>query len=562
MIRPPMEQRAHEPGRHRSQIADPDRQAPRRGVPPGLRVDLDERGALLAGAPVLPADHVGGDALVVAVLRRAELGWQGPTDLEAFLLDPFDTSVPFFSAQGFLWLSNEGLPQLRDAIAMGLTTGPIITVLVVASVLQNWRRKLRGESGEVDPRAGTGRSRRCRSPRPRSTSTRTTSVEAVDPAWLAQGVKSPKHLMLDPDNCILCRACEDVCPWNCIYMLSPGIVEDAETTPSEAEVAHRDRDLRGGRQRLHAVLGLRRPVPHRHAVLCAAARGFRGQADDGRGPRRPRRRRMIAPSRERGNAVKLKPPSPSELGDRHPGDRGLEVDLPAGLHLPEGLQGHLARPRARHDEQRPVPPPPREGEAARVEADLHVLPGRPVLLPVHPAHDHRHLPDVLLPADGRHRRRAGVRGHAEHPDHGLLRRPRPQPPPMGRPPHGLQRDPAHGAGVLHRRVQAAARVQLGRGRDPAVPHARPVVHRLPAAVGPAGDLGGHRRDVARRLLAVHREAGRTSSCSAASWWARRRSCAGTCCTCSRFRSCWCSSSRSTSGGSARTAGSRDRSRRR
>ena len=53
------------------------------------------------------------------------------------------------------------------------------------------------------------------------------TVEAVDPDWLTQGVKSPKHLMLDPDNCILCRACEDVCPWNCIYMMSTGIVEGA-----------------------------------------------------------------------------------------------------------------------------------------------------------------------------------------------------------------------------------------------------------------------------------------------------------------------------------------------
>jgi NAD-dependent dihydropyrimidine dehydrogenase PreA subunit len=61
-------------------------------------------------------------------------------------------------------------------------------------------------------------------------------LEAVDPAWLAQGVKSPKHLMLDPDNCILCRACEDVCPWNCIFMLSPEIVEDAERDSVEAEV--------------------------------------------------------------------------------------------------------------------------------------------------------------------------------------------------------------------------------------------------------------------------------------------------------------------------------------
>ena len=62
------------------------------------------------------------------------------------------------------------------------------------------------------------------------------TVEAVDPDWLTQGVKSPKHLMLDPDNCILCRACEDVCPWNCIYMMSPEIVENADDDSVEAEV--------------------------------------------------------------------------------------------------------------------------------------------------------------------------------------------------------------------------------------------------------------------------------------------------------------------------------------
>jgi formate hydrogenlyase subunit 6/NADH:ubiquinone oxidoreductase subunit I len=61
-------------------------------------------------------------------------------------------------------------------------------------------------------------------------------VEAVDPSWLTQGVRSPKHLMLDPDYCILCRACEDVCPWNCIFMLSPEIVQDAQEEPVEAEV--------------------------------------------------------------------------------------------------------------------------------------------------------------------------------------------------------------------------------------------------------------------------------------------------------------------------------------
>ncbi|MFM8998557.1 MAG: 4Fe-4S binding protein [Actinomycetota bacterium] len=58
----------------------------------------------------------------------------------------------------------------------------------------------------------------------------------VDAAWLAQGVKSPKHLMLDPDNCILCRACEDVCPWNCIYMMSNDIVEDSASPSVASEV--------------------------------------------------------------------------------------------------------------------------------------------------------------------------------------------------------------------------------------------------------------------------------------------------------------------------------------
>jgi formate hydrogenlyase subunit 6/NADH:ubiquinone oxidoreductase subunit I len=62
------------------------------------------------------------------------------------------------------------------------------------------------------------------------------SMETVEPEWLKQGVKSPKHLMLDPDPCILCRACEDVCPWNCIFMLDPGIVRTSEHEAVEAEV--------------------------------------------------------------------------------------------------------------------------------------------------------------------------------------------------------------------------------------------------------------------------------------------------------------------------------------
>ena len=61
-------------------------------------------------------------------------------------------------------------------------------------------------------------------------------IKPVDAEWLKQGVKSPKHLMLDPDNCILCRACEDVCPWNCIWMMSNEIVEEADEESVAAEI--------------------------------------------------------------------------------------------------------------------------------------------------------------------------------------------------------------------------------------------------------------------------------------------------------------------------------------
>ncbi|HEU4354265.1 MAG TPA: hypothetical protein VFT27_01625 [Actinomycetota bacterium] len=62
-----------------------------------------------------------------------KLGWGGPTDVEAFLQSP---------------ISQEGALQLRDAIAMGLATGPIIVAMVVAVILQNWRKRLRGGSAD------------------------------------------------------------------------------------------------------------------------------------------------------------------------------------------------------------------------------------------------------------------------------------------------------------------------------------------------------------------------------------------------------------------------------
>ncbi|MGE5226489.1 MAG: hypothetical protein ACM3OO_06390 [Planctomycetaceae bacterium] len=72
-----------------------------------------------------------------------QLGWGGPTDLVGFL--------QAFPSQP---LGKETLLMIRDAIAMGMTTGPIITVLVVSAALQNWRKRLRGGAGEARPSGG------------------------------------------------------------------------------------------------------------------------------------------------------------------------------------------------------------------------------------------------------------------------------------------------------------------------------------------------------------------------------------------------------------------------
>lgn len=74
-------------------------------------------------------------------VSEQKFGWQGPTDIEAALQE-VRTLLP----GGEPAVYDELLLQVRDAIAMGLSTGPIITLLVAAAIMQNWRRKLRGQS--------------------------------------------------------------------------------------------------------------------------------------------------------------------------------------------------------------------------------------------------------------------------------------------------------------------------------------------------------------------------------------------------------------------------------
>jgi hypothetical protein len=46
------------------------------------------------------------------------------------------------------------LLKLRDAVAAGLFTGPVITLLIIGAIMQNWRRKLRGQTGDSRPTGG------------------------------------------------------------------------------------------------------------------------------------------------------------------------------------------------------------------------------------------------------------------------------------------------------------------------------------------------------------------------------------------------------------------------
>jgi hypothetical protein len=106
-----------------------------------------------------------GKARVEAFLKTFEWTWTTAivfsVGLMFFIL--VSTSVLpsfwlYFADQKLKW-SGAGpngfwLKELRDAIAMGLTTGPIITILIAAVIVQNWRRKLRGRSGDVRPSGG------------------------------------------------------------------------------------------------------------------------------------------------------------------------------------------------------------------------------------------------------------------------------------------------------------------------------------------------------------------------------------------------------------------------
>jgi formate hydrogenlyase subunit 6/NADH:ubiquinone oxidoreductase subunit I len=49
----------------------------------------------------------------------------------------------------------------------------------------------------------------------------------VDAQWLSQAVKPKQFIHIDQSECIMCEGCVDICPWKCIFMVSPDAISEA-----------------------------------------------------------------------------------------------------------------------------------------------------------------------------------------------------------------------------------------------------------------------------------------------------------------------------------------------
>ncbi len=143
---------------------------------------------------------------------------------------------------------------------------------------------------------------------------------------------------------------------------------------------------------------------------------------------------------------------------------------------------------------------PRESRARQHGLELFVLARHRVGVAAADPDGHRRDADVLLRAFDR----ARIRQHQGFAVRRQLRPHAEKSASMGGGGNGRRRVHPHGASVLHRRVPRRSRDQLGSRRRTFPADVVPVVHRLPAAVGPARVLGDHRRNQYREAGAIRR----------------------------------------------------------
>ena len=167
--------------------------------------------------------------------------------------------------------------------------------------------------------------------------------------------------IIDDDICTRCALCVDRCPTGVIILGKVGTPRRAATA-----TAHQQPRLR----LRHEALGDRR--------------GPMAKIIDDK------------PRPTMGDRVK-------KVDRQRAGQPGVEPIFRPGSIFRKGYTDSPRNRSLRDHELGAVPPAPGQGEAPRGEGQLHAVPRRPELLPLHPAHRHRHLPDVLLPARPRAR---------------------------------------------------------------------------------------------------------------------------------------------------------------
>jgi len=65
-------------------------------------------------------------------------------------------------------------------------------------------------------------------------------MELVDNDWLKGAVKPKRFIDFIPEQCILCEGCVDICPWYCIFMVSPDAVEESGNVQLAGQMASED----------------------------------------------------------------------------------------------------------------------------------------------------------------------------------------------------------------------------------------------------------------------------------------------------------------------------------
>ena len=52
-------------------------------------------------------------------------------------------------------------------------------------------------------------------------------LQEVDADYLAKAVKPKQFIHIDQSECIQCEGCVDICPWKCIFMVSPSAIDES-----------------------------------------------------------------------------------------------------------------------------------------------------------------------------------------------------------------------------------------------------------------------------------------------------------------------------------------------